>query len=60
MRICLGPWDPVDIAGPRLLSDAVVRRLNFTVRPPRARLSSSLIVWTLDKARHRFTVQSTL
>jgi len=31
--ICLGPRDPIDIAGPRPLSDVVVRPLNFTVRP---------------------------
>jgi len=30
--VCLGPRDPVDIAGPRPLSDVVVRPLNFTVR----------------------------
>jgi len=30
--ICLGPRDPIDIAGPRPLSDVVVRPLNFTVR----------------------------
>jgi hypothetical protein len=30
--VCLGPRDPVDIAGPRPLSGVVVRPLNFTVR----------------------------
>ena len=30
--VCLGPRDPVDIAGPRALSAVVVRPLNFTVR----------------------------
>jgi hypothetical protein len=30
--VCLGPRDPVDIAGPRLLSGVVGRPLNFTVR----------------------------
>jgi hypothetical protein len=30
--VCLGPLDPVDIAGPRPLSGVVVRPLNFTVR----------------------------
>ena len=33
--VCLGPRDPFDIAGPRPLSDVVVRPLNFTVRHPR-------------------------
>ena len=32
--VCLGPRDPVDIAGPRPLSGVVVRPLNFTVRAP--------------------------
>jgi amino acid permease len=30
--VCLGPRDPVDIAGPRPLSGVVVRPLKFTVR----------------------------
>ena len=30
--VCLGPRDPVDIAGPRALSGVVVLPLNFTVR----------------------------
>jgi len=29
--VCLGPRDPVDIAGPRALSGVVGRPLNFTV-----------------------------
>jgi hypothetical protein len=29
--VCLGPRDPVDIAGPRPLSDVGARPLNFTV-----------------------------
>ena len=30
--VCLGPRDPVDITGPRPLSDVGARPLNFTVR----------------------------
>jgi hypothetical protein len=30
--VCLGPRDPVDISGPRPLSDVRARPLNFTVR----------------------------
>ena len=37
--VCLGPRDPVDIAGPRPLSAVVVRPLNFTVRRTRCALS---------------------
>ena len=33
--VCLGPRDPVDIAGPRPLAGVIVRPLNFTVRPAR-------------------------
>ena len=32
MRNLFGPRDPVDIAGPRPVSDVIVRPLNFTVR----------------------------
>ena len=38
--VCLGPRDPVDIAGPRPLSGVVVRPLNFTVRRRRCQTMS--------------------
>ena len=41
--VCLGPRDPVDIAGPRPPSDVVVRPLNFTVRS-RMQLRYRLVV----------------
>jgi hypothetical protein len=43
--ICLGPRDPVDIAGPRPLSYVVVRPLNFTVR--------SRLLWRSANLRRR-------
>jgi hypothetical protein len=44
--ICLGPRDPVDIAGPRPLSGVVGRPLNFTVR--HARLTRPMYAYLYD------------
>jgi len=43
--VCLGPRDPVDITGPRPLSDVGARPLNFTVRAARLKVSGSLEAW---------------